>query len=44
MKTSLRLAALTLTALFALPAAWADATTDAAAKEPGAIVTPSGLV
>ncbi len=47
MKTSLRLAALTLTlsALSTLPSAWAaDATLDAAAKEPGAIVTPSGLV
>jgi len=44
MKTSLRIAAFTL-ALTALPASWAgDAVIDAAAKEPGAVVTASGLV
>ena len=46
MKTSLRLATLAAAAaLLALStAAMADATTDAAAKEPGAVVTASGLV
>jgi FKBP-type peptidyl-prolyl cis-trans isomerase FkpA len=47
MKTSLRLATLAATSatLLALSsAAFADATTDAAAKEAGAVVTPSGLV
>jgi FKBP-type peptidyl-prolyl cis-trans isomerase FkpA len=44
MKTTLRIAALTLT-LVSLPAAWAaDAVTAAAAKEPGAVVSASGLV
>ena len=47
MKTSLRLAALaavSVTLLALSGAAIADATTDAAAKEAGAVVTPSGLV
>ena len=47
MKTSLRLATLaatTATLLALSGAAFADATTDAAAKEAGAVVTPSGLV
>ncbi len=47
MKTALRLIALavSLSTWVALPSAWAaDATTEAAAKEPGAVVTPSGLV
>ena len=44
MKTSLRIAAFTF-ALTALPVSWAgDAIIDAAAKEPGAVVTASGLV
>jgi len=44
MKTSLRIAAFTF-ALTALPVSWAgDAVIDAAAKEPGAVVTTSGLV
>ena len=47
MKTSLRIAALaaaTATLLALSTAALADATTDAAAKEPGAVVTATGLV
>ena len=47
MNTSLRLAifALSTAVLLPLPTAWAaDATVEAAAKEPGAVVTPSGLV
>jgi len=47
MKTSLRiatLAAASATLLALSGAAIADATTDAAAKEAGAVVTPSGLV
>ncbi len=47
MKTSLRLATLaaaTATLLVLSTAAMADGTTDAAAKEPGAVVTASGLV
>jgi FKBP-type peptidyl-prolyl cis-trans isomerase FkpA len=47
MKTSLRLATLaaaSATLLALSSAAFADATTDAAAKESGAVVTPSGLV
>lgn len=47
MKTSLRLATLaatTATFLALSGAVFADATTDAAAKEAGAVVTPSGLV
>ena len=47
MKTSFRLAALaaaSATLLALSGAAMADATTDAAAKEAGAVVTPSGLV
>ena len=47
MKTSLRLvtlAAASATLLALSGAAFADATTDAAAKEAGAVVTPSGLV
>ena len=47
MKTSLRLATLaaaSATLLALSGAAFADATTDAAAKEAGAVVTPSGLV
>lgn len=40
MKTALTLSLLLTT----LPLAWADAVTDAAAKEPGAKVLPSGLV
>ncbi len=47
MKTSLRLATLaaaTATLLALSTAAMADATTEAAAKEPGAVVTASGLV
>ena len=44
MKTILRIAALTVT-LAALPASWAaDAVAAASAKEPGAVVTASGLV
>ena len=47
MKNTFRIFALTvsLSAWAASPSTWAaDATTDAAAKEPGAVVTPSGLV
>ena len=45
MKTTLRTITLAAAALLALnSAALADATTDAAAKEPGAVVTASGLV
>ena len=47
MKTSIRLATLaaaTATLLALSTAAMADATTEAAAKEPGAVVTASGLV
>ena len=47
MNTALRLAifALSTAVLLPLPTAWAaDATVEAAAKEPGAVVTPSGLV
>ena len=47
MKTTLRtitLAAATATLLVLSTAAMADGTTDAAAKEPGAVVTASGLV
>jgi FKBP-type peptidyl-prolyl cis-trans isomerase FkpA len=47
MKTTLHkftLAAASATLLALSTAAMADATTDAAAKEPGAVVTPSGLV
>lgn len=47
MKNTLRIFALTvsLSVFAASPSAWAaDATTDAAAKESGAVVTPSGLV
>ena len=47
MKTTLRtitLAAATATLLALSTAAMADGTTDAAAKEPGAVVTASGLV
>jgi FKBP-type peptidyl-prolyl cis-trans isomerase FkpA len=45
MKKVLRLAALLLTTLAMLPAAWAqNAVTAAAAKEEGAVVTASGLV
>ena len=47
MKTSLRLATLaaaTATLLARSTVAMADATTDAAAKEPGAVVTATGLV
>jgi FKBP-type peptidyl-prolyl cis-trans isomerase FkpA len=44
MKTTLRIAALTLT-LASLSTSWAaDAVTAAAAKEPGAVVSASGLV
>ena len=45
MKTTLRTITLAAATLLALSsAALADATTDAAAKEPGAVVTASGLV
>lgn len=45
MKTTLRISVLAATLLACVPASWAaDAVTDAAAKEAGAVVTSSGLV